>query len=92
MPKNRGGGFDARKTQISVSADGDFGEMKKTETPSKRRRLRPKDGDSIQKTETASKRRRLRPKDGELSGVEWVIEGSSQVNTWSGAQMSPGAL
>ena len=30
---------DAQKTEISVSADGDFGEMKKTETPSKRRRV-----------------------------------------------------
>ena len=28
---------DVKKTEISVSADGDFGEMKKTETPSKRR-------------------------------------------------------
>ena len=29
---------DGQKTEISISADGDFGEMKKTETPSKRRR------------------------------------------------------
>ena len=28
---------DAQKTEISVSADGDFGELKKTETLSKRR-------------------------------------------------------
>ena len=27
---------DAQKTEISVSAEGDFDEMKKTETPSKR--------------------------------------------------------
>ncbi len=27
---------DAQKTDISVSVEGDFGEMKKTETPSKR--------------------------------------------------------
>ena len=30
---------DAEHTDISVSADGDFGEMKKTETPSKSRRI-----------------------------------------------------
>ena len=30
---------DAQNTDISVSADGDFGEMIKTETPSKRREL-----------------------------------------------------
>ena len=30
---------DAQKTDISVSADGYFGEMKKTETPSKSRRV-----------------------------------------------------
>ena len=29
----------AQKTEISISADGDFGEMKKTETPSKSRRV-----------------------------------------------------
>ena len=30
---------DAQKTGISVSADGYFGDLKKTETPSKRRRV-----------------------------------------------------
>ena len=30
---------DGQKTEISISADGDFGDMKKTETPSKRRRV-----------------------------------------------------
>ena len=37
--KKSGKFVDAQKTEISVSADGDFGEMKKTETPSKRRRV-----------------------------------------------------
>ena len=30
---------DGQKTEIAISADGDFGEMKKMETPSKRRRV-----------------------------------------------------
>ena len=30
---------DSQKTEICISADGDFGEMKKTETPSKIRRV-----------------------------------------------------
>ena len=29
----------AKKTELSISADGDFDEMKKAETPSKRRRV-----------------------------------------------------
>ena len=29
-----------QSTELSISADGDFGEMKKTKTPSKRRRVR----------------------------------------------------
>ena len=37
--KNEKKFVDAQKTEISVCADGDFGEMKKT------RRLRPKDGE-----------------------------------------------
>ena len=30
---------DGQKTEIAISVDGDFGEMKKMETPSKRRRV-----------------------------------------------------
>ena len=38
-PKKRIKFVSAQKTEISISADGDFGEMKKTETPSKSRRV-----------------------------------------------------
>ena len=36
MPQNGTKVIDAQKTEISISADGDFGETKKTETPSKK--------------------------------------------------------
>ncbi len=41
MPQNRERTkfIGAQNTEISISADGDFGEMKKTETPSKSRRV-----------------------------------------------------
>ena len=39
MPQNGGEIIDAQKTEISISADRDFSEIKKTETPSKRRRV-----------------------------------------------------
>ena len=39
FPQNGKKFVAAQKTEISISADGDFGEMKKTETPSKRLRV-----------------------------------------------------
>ena len=40
IPQKTGTKFvGAQKTEISISADGDFGQLKKTETPSKSRRV-----------------------------------------------------